>query len=211
NDIELMVKSLEKEFLAGEKQRWKEVQKSIKDIMVAKGEAEGKLDEFDKEMGKFTKAKTSMKTDIVKESISLIDDRFSSLSTVVKDDLSAAKKSMRQEMTELKDASLRLDEKLMKINEKIVGVKDQIFSVKRSRDLWMSNVESMNNTLENNIDAKIRNFSKDNDKRMRNQEKIIMNRLSDVEKKIGDVSGHVTKTKKEKEEELDDLLKHVES
>ncbi len=114
-------------------------------------------------------------------------------------------------MKGLKSTSANLEDRLIKMSDKVQMIKDRVFEMKKSRDLILEDVKSVSKTLEDNVDSKLRNFMKDLEKQMKTQEKLLGSRMGEVEKKIDSVSGKITKTKREKEEELDELLKHVES
>ena len=61
----------------------------------------------------------------------------------------------------------------------------------------LGDVKSLNKTVEDNVDSKLKNFMKDLEKRIRTQEKLLESRMNEVEKKIDSVSGKTIKTKKE--------------
>jgi len=91
------------------------------------------------------------------------------------------------------------------------AIKEEIYTVKKARSLLVDDVKSFSKTMEANTDAKLRAFMKDSGKSLRTHEDILNARMAAIEKKIGTVFDHVSRTKKEKEEELDELLRHVES
>jgi len=162
-------------------------------------------------MERFSEIRDDLKNEIMKANENFVNNRFSSLSGDVNAKISDARKTIKEEIKELKSTSLSFEDRLIEISDKTGGIKDQIFEMKKSRNLLLGDVKSMNKTLEGNVDSRLRNFIKDLEKRMRTQEKILDSRMESVESKIDSVSGKIAKTKKEGEEELDELLKHVES
>jgi hypothetical protein len=61
------------------------------------------------------------------------------------------------------------------------------------------------------VDSKINSLLKEIDKRMKDQEKVFNLRLDDVRKQMDIVSERAEKTRKKGEEQLEELLTHVES
>ncbi len=210
-DTDALIESLKVKFQAGERERWIETNKSLKELMAVKGEIGRRLNDLDGETKKFYDIKDSIKNEVMKESTSLIDNKLLAFSKDKKGDISETKKSLRTEVVELQMVLEKLSEKIERLGGKIEAVRDDVYTVKKARTLVIENVKSINRAVEDNVDLKLRDFMKDLEKRMKTQESVLNIRIGETEKKIDSVAESITKTKKEKEEELEELLRHVES
>ncbi len=179
--------------------------------MFAKGEMERRLKEIDAEMLKFSETRASLKADVMKDTSSLMDNRLSSFSDYKKTEITDAKKALKGDMLEMRDTVTKLLDKLERLNEKTNATREDLVTVKRARVLVIENVKSISKTVEENVDVRLRDFMKDMEKRMRTQEAALNSKMETVEKKVASVSESVSKANKEKEEQLEELLRHVES
>ncbi len=210
-DTDLLSDNLKTKFQAGEKERWRETNKALKELMLMRGDVGRRLQELDNEIKKIYGIKDSLKDEVMQDSSSLVENRLASFIRDNKSEMTESKKEVKAEVNELNLLFSKLGERMVRLNDKIETLKEEIFSVKKARASVMADVKAINQTVEDNVDLTLRNFMKDLEKRMRTQEAVLNSRMAEVEKKIGSVSDSLAKTKKEKEEELEELLRHVEA
>jgi chromosome segregation ATPase len=210
-DTDLLSDNLKTKFQAGEKERWRETDKALKELMLMRGDVGRRLQELDNEIKKIYGIKDSLKDEVMQDSSSLVENRLASFIRDNKSEMTESKKEVKAEVNELNLLFSKLGERMVRLNDKIETLKEEIFSVKKARASVMADVKAINQTVEDNVDLTLRNFMKDLEKRMRTQEAVLNSRMAEVEKKIGSVSDSLAKTKKEKEEELEELLRHVEA
>jgi len=210
-DIETLAENLKIKFQSGERERNKAIEKHLKELLVAKGGMERRLKEIDEKIKKFSDAKIALKDEIMKENSSLIESKLSSFSDYKKTEISEIKKSLKSEMAETQANLMRLAEKVGKLNDKMDVIKDEIYTVKKTRAMIIENATSIGKTVEENVDLRLKDFMKDLEKRMKTQESITNSKMDAVEKKIASVSENLSKTKRESEGQLEEILKHVES
>jgi len=210
-DVENLAEKLKAKFLSEERGRRKETEKSLKELMVVKGGMARRMEEIDDGIANFSGVRDSLKSEVLKENSALIESKLSSFTDYKKHEITETKKSLKTETVELRLLLDRVVEKVGKLNDKIDAVKEDVYAVKKVRGLLVDNVKSLSQTMEANTDAKLRTFMKDTERDLRSHENILSARMAALEKKIGAVSDHASKTKREKEDQLDELLRHVES
>jgi chromosome segregation ATPase len=210
-DVEVLAENLKSKFQAGELGRRREAEKYLKELMVIKGEMTRRMKEADDQLRKFSDMRISIKNELMKETTLMVNGKLASLDVSKKREMTDSRKSLKAEIDELHVFLNSVTEKIGRLNDKLEGIKEDIFTVKKSRTLLVDNIKSLGRTIDGNNDVKMGNFLKEMDKRMKTQEQIINARMAELEKRMITVSDHAAKTKKEKEEELDELLKHVES
>ena len=211
SDVEALAEGLKGKFQAGEAERRKETDKYLKELMILKGEMTKRMKDVDASINAFAGIRNSLKNEIIKENTVMVDSKLASLNENKKRDIVDSKASLKTEIDEMHVFVSKAVEKVGRLSEKIDGMKEDIYTVKKARTLVLDDVKSLGRTLDENNMVRMNNFLKEMEKRLRTQEQIIGARMADVEKKIGAVSEHASRTKKEKEAELDELLKHVES
>jgi chromosome segregation ATPase len=210
-DTDLLSENLKTKFQAGEKERWNEVNKALKELMVIRGDTTRRLQELDGEIKKIYGIKDSLKEGVMQDSSSLVENRLASFIRDNKSEMAEGRKAIKAEVNELGLLVSKLSEKFGRLNDKIAVLREEIYSVKKARAALMEDAKATGQTVESNVELMLRNFMKDMEKRMRTQEKVLDSRMAEVEKKITSVSDSLVKTKKEKEEELEEILKHVEA
>ncbi len=210
-DVDAVAEGLKARFIAEEKGRRSETEKAFREMMVIKGELARRMKEIDAGMARFADARGSLKGELLEESASLIDSKLASFSEFKKGELAEAKKSSKSELADLRVMLEGLSEKISKLNEKSDALREDLYAVKRARGMLVDDVRAFGKTLEANTDAKLRTFMKDMERGFRSHEDMLNARMSALEKKIGSVSENASRAKKQKEEELDELLRHVES
>jgi hypothetical protein len=211
SDVKALAEGLKGKFQAGEAERRKETDKYLKELMILKGEMTKRMKDVDASINAFAGIRNSLKNEIIKENTVMVDSKLASLNENKKRDIVDSKASLKTEIDEMHVFVSKAVEKVGRLSEKIDGMKEDIYTVKKARTLVLDDVKSLGRTLDENNMVRMNNFLKEMEKRLRTQEQIIGARMADVEKKIGAVSEHASRTKKEKEAELDELLKHVES
>jgi len=210
-NTEMVLGDIQNKFQIEEKGRWKEIHKGLKELMLVKGEINRRLKEIDDEIKKIYEIKDSLKNEITKETNILVESKLASFMKEEKGDMSELKKSLKTELGELVMMFRNLDERLNKINEKIRLLNEDIYEVKKMRPILLENVKSMNKIIEENVETRMKSVMKDFEKRIKEQERILESRTKLLEKKINTISENIDKSKKEKEEELEEILKHVET
>jgi chromosome segregation ATPase len=210
-NTEMVLGDIQNKFQIEEKGRWKEIHKGLKELMLVKGEINRRLKEIDDEIKKVYEIKDSLKNEITKETNILVESKLASFMKEEKGDMSELKKLLKTELGELLMMFRNLDERLNKINEKIRLLNEDIYEVKKMRPILLENVKSMNKIIEENVETRMKSVMKDFEKRIKEQERILDSRTKLLEKKINTISENIDKSKKEKEEELEEILKHVET
>jgi DNA repair exonuclease SbcCD ATPase subunit len=210
-EVETIAENLKSEFVAEGKERKKETENSLRDLLILKGEMTRRMKEIDGEIAKFSSIKNSLKNEIARENSAMIASSVASLTENVNREMTGTKKSLKTEVIDVRVYLDKAVEKIGRLNDKIDAMKEEVFAIKKTRSLLIDDVKSFSKTMEANSDAKLRTFMKDIEKSLHAHENIINSKIADIEKRVGAVNEHVYKSKKEKDEELDELLRHVES